>query len=459
MSDFEQTTDGSDQTTDDSETWHKHFCKVDRHEYNRPDAPDDENEHSREIEPWLTALFQSEHVNLLLGSGFTIAACNESSVSAVDMSETDFDVDFNDRIKEAAAESAERVGRRDSNIEDQFRTAMQLLRGLRIAGNDEKHEALEEALSDEFESFVGAVAETENRLRQKWETDKELAAEVGSLLVSFLMSFATRSPSKERLQVFTTNYDRLIEHACDAAGIRVLDRFVGALSPEFRTTRVDVDMHYNPPGIRGEPRYLEGVMRLTKLHGSIDWRQSNGKIRQERTPFGSQHCLDSIPDDPLDSVIIFPNSLKDIETAAYPYAELFRDFSGSLCRPNAILVTYGYGFGDSHINRIIDEMLQIPSTHLVIISYDLASGRIRDFVNQVGRSDQISLLIGPHFSDIRKLCDHYLPSPNIDRISYKRNELLRRRYEGITPVEADEADNEEPDDNSSEGAQSGETHD
>jgi hypothetical protein len=42
-----------------------------------------------------------------------------------------------------------------------------------------------------------------------------------------------------------------------------------------------------------------------------------------------------------------------METAFYPYADLFRDFSASLCRPNSSLVTCGYGFGDDHVNRAI----------------------------------------------------------------------------------------------------------
>jgi hypothetical protein len=58
-------------------------------------------------------------------------------------------------------------------------------------------------------------------------------------------------------------------------GLHVLDRFVGRMNPVFRASRLGVDLHYNPPGIRGEPRYLEGVVRLTKLHGSIDWRREN----------------------------------------------------------------------------------------------------------------------------------------------------------------------------------------
>ena len=46
-------------------------------------------------------------------------------------------------------------------------------------------------------------------------------------------------------------------------------------------------MHYNPPGIRGEPRYLEGVARFTKLHGSVDWIYTMRNIRRFGLPFGA----------------------------------------------------------------------------------------------------------------------------------------------------------------------------
>lgn len=125
--------------------------------------------------------------------------------------------------------------------------------------------------------------------------------------------------------------------------------------------------------------------------------------------------------------MIYPNSAKDIETAYYPYADLFRDFSAYLCRPNSSLVTYGYGFGDDHINRVIADMLSLPSTHLVIISYDEAGGRIRRFMEATGRRAQISALVGPHFADLGTLTSFYLPKPAIDSITTRRTELVERR--------------------------------
>jgi hypothetical protein len=253
--------------------------------------------------------------------------------------------------------------------------------------------------------------------------------------VSFLLSFASRAASRDRLNLFTTNYDRLIEYGCDLVGLRPVDRFVGGLAPRFRASRLDVDMHYNPPGIRGEPRYLEGVVRLTKLHGSIDWRYENRELHRVALPFGAETDKAELAKQAYESLIVYPNPAKDVETLEYPYAELFRDFSAALCRPNSSLVTYGYGFGDDHINRVIMDMLTIPSTHLVIIAFDDTGNRIESFLGAIGREPQISLLIGKHLGALSNLVDYYLPKPAIDPVTFRQAELLRRR----APTESTEA--------------------
>ena len=108
--------------------------------------------------------------------------------------------------------------------------------------------------------------------------------------------------------------------------------------------------------------------------------------------------------------------------------ELFRDFASALCRPNSTIVTYGYGFGDDHINRIIRDMLTIPSTHLVIIAFNDADGRIKHFYESVSKGAQISLIIGNDLADISILTNHFLPKPSIDKNSIRMGEILKRRY-------------------------------
>lgn len=385
-----------------------HYCRVGSYEYQSDAVPLPE-ECRRHILPWLSAVYQSEHLSLLAGSGLTTAVAFAAGTSAAGMDRVPLESEFGEALDAHAEAMAQRLGRGGANIEDQIRAANQLINGLRII-KPEKADELEFALSRTLLNLLRRVLETEARIRSEIEHQTSAGSTAKELLTSFLLSFANRAASRERLNIFTTNYDRLLEHGCDLAGLRIIDRFVGIISPIFRASRVDVDLHYNPPGIRGEPRYLDGVVRLTKLHGSLDWKNEQKLIRRFAIPFGSAADHPDLPSE-ADQIIIYPNASKDIETAEYPYAELFRDCSAALCRPNSVLVTYGYGFGDDHINRILHDMLALPSTHLVIISYDDVFGRIARFCEAAGRAPQISLMIGSHFGGLRNLVNHYLPNP------------------------------------------------
>ena len=385
------------------------------------------------IEPWLSAVFQAEHLNLLLGSGFTNAIAHAAGGQAADMQQVSLGTSYDQHINEHATKSAKAMRRGSANIEDQFRSALAVLEGLKVT-DEAAATNLKSALDAKMLEFLRSILATERAIADAAEAPR-LRAE--ALLQSFLLSFASRSASRERLHIFTTNYERLIEHGCDLAGLRIVDRFVGALNPLFRSSRVELDMHYNPPGIRGEPRFLEGVIRLSKLHGSIDWRYDaqNRVIRRIGLPFGAHDSHSDIAKTPLDTVMVYPNPAKDVETTTYPYAEMFRDMAAAACRPNAVVVTYGYGFGDDHINRILLDMLSIPSTHIVVIAYHV-DDRIKAFhVN--ARPAQMTLLCGPHFGRLDNLVEYYLPKPALDYITGRLAEILRRRPDPhVTPSDS-----------------------
>ena len=381
------------------------------------------------IEPWLTALFQSEHLSLLCGSGISNAISYIANGTAgASMATVSFDR-FEPLVKDAADISAKASGREKANIEDQIRIANDLLRGYKILKRSSTAAELEKILNDIITSFAKSILTGEKGIATATKEKREAAL---SVLVNFILSFVSRTGSRERLNIFTTNYDRLIEVGAELAGIHLMDRFVGTIMPVFRSSRLNLDMHYNPPGIRGEPRYLEGVARLTKLHGSVDWIQIYNEIRRIGLPFGAIDIEPFLKAPGLDKadplkMMIYPNSAKDRETAEYPYVELFRDFAAAICRPNSTLVTYGYSFGDDHINRVIKDMLTIPSTHLVVISYNDLIGRILKFYQEVAQHTQMSLLIGNNLGDITNLVHDYLPKPAIDRNTIRMAELLQHR--------------------------------
>jgi hypothetical protein len=405
------------------------FLPNEKPEY--PDSPDT-TELRKRIEPWLTAVFQSEHLSLLLGTGLTIGVCKEAGVNPTAMQRIDFEpFEYKDKIFAYADESAKSFDRGSANFEDDFRTAMELLNGLLIL-EDDKYSDLKNIINKKLVEFVESLITNERSVIESSNCKDAI-----DLLKRFLISFSSRTATRDRLHIFTTNYDRFIEYALDSAGIYILDRFIGKLKPIMRMHKIELDYHYNPPGIRGEPHYVEGVVRYTKLHGSLDWRLENNEIYKYPLPFGKE------PGDisnPYDSYIIYPNAFKGIDTAYFPYSELFRDFSSAVCRPNSVLVTYGYGFGDSHINRIIYDMLTIPSTHLVIISFDAANGRIEKFVSKCNES-QLTLLIGKCFGDMRDLSENYLPKPAIDRITDREQKILEKRGKNREPNHKDDDSN------------------
>ena len=399
------------------------------------------------IEPWLTALAQSEHLSLLVGSGLTHAVHSIATGNpAQGMTPIEFDV-FGDAVSAEAARLAELSQREQGNFEDQIRVATELLRGLEILPPDSFSgvelislvSSLRGEIADALTSFTSSVLESERALVSAPDEKRRQAL---AYLANFLMSFASRSGTRERLNLFTTNYDRYIETGADLAGLRVIDRFVGTLAPVFRASRLDIDLHYHPPGIRGEPRYLEGVARFTKLHGSVDWIEHDGAIRRLGLPFGATDITSFLTAAGLLNLdarhlMIYPNAAKDRETAHYPYVELFRDLATAICRPNSTLICYGYGFGDEHINRVIEDMLTIPSSHLVIISYGDPLGRVMNTYERLGRPAQLTLLVGDHLGDLCALVDRYLPKPAIDRTTFRMAELLRARWNTPQTIDVD----------------------
>jgi hypothetical protein len=134
--------------------------------------------------------------------------------------------------------------RGEGNVEDFFRVINDLLRGLEIIGDTENLKALQKIKERLLNNFTSNISKIERCIA---EADGENKTRAFNNLVAFSMSFASRTGTRDRLHIFTTNYDRVIEAGAELAGLHLLDRFIGNLSPIFRSSRLDIDMHYNPP--------------------------------------------------------------------------------------------------------------------------------------------------------------------------------------------------------------------
>jgi len=219
-----------------------------------------------------------------------------------------------------------------------------------------------------------------------------------NLLFIFLNSLVNRKSGLEKAQLFTLNYDLLIEHCSDELGILINDGFDGSIERWLNPSKFDVDFYY-PSGVVGDkPVRSENSFNYYKLHGSLNWIKKNNRIIKGNPSY--------------ENMIIYPCQIKYDMMLYEPFLEIFRRFSVAIKRPKSALITIGYSFADAHINQIILQALEQPNFHLIII--DPKKDNIKkNFPNSSKFSDKIKQL-NINFEDF---VDTYLPRGREDFLS------------------------------------------
>lgn len=142
----------------------------------------------------------------------------------------------------------------------------------------------------------------------------------------------SRSVTRHRpVQLFTTNYDLLIEQAMEESGSPYFDGFVGSREAFFDLGAVEDEQSL--PG-----RWT----RLWKIHGSLNWR-----LQENRTVVRTNQLT---PDQPY---LIYPSHLKYDQSRKMPYLAMLDRLKSFLMTSSSVLVTCGYSFADEHINEVI----------------------------------------------------------------------------------------------------------
>ncbi len=222
----------------------------------------------------------------------------------------------------------------------------------------------------------------------------------------------TRPLNLKRVNVFTLNYDTLIEQAADAEGVVLLDGFVGTQRRVFRPESYEQDLYFPAETTEGRVHRFDRVLHLYKLHGSITWRASEPTLDD---PYGVRSAsFDRAASEPL---LIYPTPAKYGETLGIPYSELFRRFAAALARPQSVLFVFGYGFGDEHVNTIIRQALAIPSFTLVIVDPNSTSAFASTLRQQKDR--RIWIAQGPTVGTFSGFVEHLLPDLRDEEIRKK----------------------------------------
>lgn len=146
------------------------------------------------------------------------------------------------------------------------------------------------------------------------------------------------------IEIFTTNYDLLLEQAFEDSSLPYFDGFVGSRQSFFDLRSVEDDLI---------PRHWT---RLWKIHGSINWFQKANKevFRSSKTSE-----IDA-------SHLIYPSHLKYDQSRKMPYLALIDQLNRFIRNPNSLLIICGYSFSDEHINDTILSALKANPNSMVI---------------------------------------------------------------------------------------------
>ena len=157
-----------------------------------------------------------------------------------------------------------------------------------------------------------------------------------------VVSWISGTQRLHSVEIFTPNYDLLVEEAFERARVPYFDGFSGSHRPFFDAASVSTD--------ELPPRWS----RLWKLHGSLGWAVFDDIV--VRT--GQRNATE----------LIYPDHLKYDQVTRHPYSALFERLRQFLLTPDTLLLCTGFSFLDSHICAVIDEALAANS-HTAIYAF------------------------------------------------------------------------------------------
>ena len=135
------------------------------------------------------------------------------------------------------------------------------------------------------------------------------------------------------VEIFTSNYDLLMEEALETAKIPFFSGFSGFHEPFF-----------DAASIASNDDLPARWARLWKLHGSLGWGvNANGELIAGKGRDASE--------------MIYPDHLKYDHIQKLPYTALFDRLRKFLMTPDTLLLSCGFSYGDSHVSAVINEAL------------------------------------------------------------------------------------------------------
>jgi hypothetical protein len=149
-------------------------------------------------------------------------------------------------------------------------------------------------------------------------------------------------------EVFTTNYDLIIEKSLEQSQIPYFDGFVGSYEPFFWQESIEQ--------ATGKTDMTRNWIRLWKIHGSLSWfwkedKKDNSQKIIRVGKFDSKTTTDK-------ELVIYPSKEKYDSSRKQPFIAYFDRLKNFLLSGELLFIFTGFSFSDQHINEIIFNCLR-----------------------------------------------------------------------------------------------------
>ena len=158
-------------------------------------------------------------------------------------------------------------------------------------------------------------------------------------------------------EIYTANYDMLLEMALEANYTPYFDGFTGSYEPFFSPESIE----YFPERERFSSRWI----RLWKLHGSLNW------MKKDKTSSTAERIVRvGKIDAPINELMIYPSKEKYNLSRKEPFIAYFDRMKRYLQQGELVFICSGYSFSDQHINDIfLNAMRQNKRLYVMVFCF------------------------------------------------------------------------------------------
>lgn len=309
----------------------------------------------------IKSIFESTNINLLIGSGLSFGAFN-----TLEMEDTDNEAKFNKKYYDATKLVD------SSTTETDFYSYM----------NNHHFN---------YESYIDLLIESEREIEiEKFKkqftiknsTYDDVQAQYNSLFKA-INNLIMQKDNKKTVNIFTSNYDMLINDALSSNQVSYNDGF-------YKEKEFELDILDTVPTVQDmNNNFIEiAHYNLIKFHGSLDWGGLNDEtIKKRHEPYDESF------------VGIMPSFLKYNNLLfSYTYYDLINRLKETLSKSNSTLFILGFSIRDEHIKKIIKSALKKNKT--LIIVYISFGNDVDHFIEVFNADNKFVKIIPDHYKDI-----------------------------------------------------------